>query len=260
MPRERPILFSAEMVRAILAGRKTQTRRLLKWKPREEGLNLAFSALSPGFYSCDNPESGYVLRSRGAGTCWNDRTWPAHCPYGLPGDRLWVKEEHYRYGHWEEANGHRRRTRTGRQRWRFVADTDEVLYAAPAEFRKGRHHKDPHTPAWHKRLARFMPRVLVRHALEITEVRVQRLHEISDDDARAEGVEPYTPPHGHISPDQRVPGPGFERCRLGDQPHRLPFADLWNRINGELGAPWDTNPWVWAISFRLATGKMDATP
>jgi hypothetical protein len=94
-----------------------------------------------------------------------------------------------------------------------------------------------------------MPRAFSRITLEVTEVRVQRLQEISEDDARAEGVEPYTPPHGHISPGQRVPGPGFDGCRLGDQPHRLPFADLWDSINGKR-APWSSNPWVWALTFR----------
>lgn len=119
----------------------------------------------------------------------------------------------------------------------------------------------------------FMPRWASRITLEITEVRVQRLQEISDDDAKSEGVEPYTPPTGHISPDQRVPGPGFDDCRLGDQPHRLPFADLWDKINGKprpmlddegitvrddedkpiMVAPksWTSNPWVWAITFKM---------
>jgi len=122
------------------------------------------------------------------------------------------------------------------------------------------------------RPAIFMPRWASRITLEIAKVRVQRLQEISDDDARAEGVDPYTPPTGHISPDQRVPGPGFENCRLGDQPHRLPFADLWDSINGnpramldDDGNPvlddnerpimhppksWASNPWVFAITFR----------
>jgi hypothetical protein len=104
---------------------------------------------------------------------------------------------------------------------------------------------------------------------------VQLLHEITDEDAKAEGVEPYTPPHGHVSPQQRVPGPGFDGVCLGDQTHRLPFADLWNKVNSkrrvreymESGDPgytvdrpwrtvidesaaWAANPWVWALTVQ----------
>lgn len=119
----------------------------------------------------------------------------------------------------------------------------------------------------------FMRRLFSRITLEITERRVQRLRAISDDDAKAEGVRPYTPPHGALSPEQRVPGPGFDGARIGDQPHRLPFADRWDSINGkrrrrvhtelgERGYPgmisvieesfsWESNPFVWALTFRV---------
>jgi len=233
--KSRPILFSAPLIPPLVDGRKTQTRRLVLGAP-DNAIQAVPSLLAHG------------------GDLWDfrpnlDNPKAIRCPYGAPGDRLWVREEHYRYGHWEKVTGQQRRTRTGRQRWRFVADTSEVLFDAPAAFRKGRHHRDPATPAWHKRLARFMPRAFSRITLEIVEVRVQRLQEISEGDAQAEGVEPYTPPHGHISPEQRVPGPGFDRCRLGDQPHRLPFADLWDSINGKR-CPWSSNPWCWCLTFR----------
>lgn len=256
---ERPIIFSAPMVRAILEGRKTQTRRVLAWKPREDGLNLAFTGLMPGCYSCDNPASGYVLRSRGAGSCWNDRTWPAHCPYGAAGDRLWVRETwqawrqtNVEYDEWEPE--------TAKDRMRDA----RIVYRATSD------SLGPWRPSI------FIPRWASRIALEVADVRVQRLQEISDEDARAEGVEPYTPPHGHISPEQRVPGPGFDRCRLGDQPYRLPFADIWDRINGKsrpmldddgrrvlddsdrpimvASRSWASNPWVWALTFKRIEG------
>jgi hypothetical protein len=98
----------------------------------------------------------------------------------------------------------------------------------------------------------FMPRKESRITLEITNVRVHRIWSITDEDARAEGVTPYTPPHGCVSLDQRVPGPGFSDCRLGDQPYRLPFADLWDKVSGKR-APWEVNPWVWALTFRRVT-------
>lgn len=248
----RPILFSAPMVRAILSGAKTQTRRIVTTREPLEFVGGRGEEADPSKWGWffDGPDHhGYMVLGRGHDERYNHGSISIPCPYGAPGDRLWVREEHYRFGHWEAVTGAKERTRTGRQRWRFVADSPEIRYEAPSEFRKGRHHKDPATPEWHKRLARFMPRGASRITLEVTEVRVQRLQEISDADACAEGVEPYTPPHGHISPDQRVPGPGFDRCRLGDQPHRLPFADLWDHINGKR-APWSSNPWVWCLTFR----------
>lgn len=177
-----------------------------------------------------------------------DKCDEIRCPYGTTGDQLWVKETIVRV-----------RTVSGGWVASFTAD------GAPTVI---------DTWPWKRDVlpAIFTPRGASRITLEIGEVRVQRLQEIDEDDARAEGVEPYTPPYGHISPEQRVPGPGSDRCRLGDQPHRLPFADLWDTINGKPramldddGKPvlddtdrpimvasrsWLSNPWVWALTFR----------
>jgi hypothetical protein len=87
----------------------------------------------------------------------------------------------------------------------------------------------------------FMPRWASRITLEVTEVRVQRLQEVTEDDALAEGVEPLK----HIAPDQ----PLLTGGTAGEQPHRLAFSVLWDSINGER-ASWVSNPWVWAVSFR----------
>lgn len=91
--KEHPIIFTPANIRAILEGRKTQTRRVAKWKPREAGLNLDAASLSVGYYHTGVPSSGFVLRSMG-GSCWNDRTYPLHCPYGVPGDRLVIYCKH----------------------------------------------------------------------------------------------------------------------------------------------------------------------
>jgi hypothetical protein len=213
--RSRPILFSEVMVAAILAGRKTQTRRIISpTQPREDGM------------------------------------WPAgrdpvpDCPYGKSGDFLWVREVHYRFGHWEPVPGVK--TKQGRMKWRFVPDSEEVLFAAPASFRKGRHHKDSATPAWHKRLARFMPRTLSRIQLEILDVRVQRLRNISEGDARAEGVEQcggFAGAHGWTNYGND--GPAQDTARGS-------FCTLWQSINGEhQGCSWADDPWVWCITFRV---------
>lgn len=215
---ERPILMSAPMVRALLAGTKTQTRRI--WKmPR--GLEWYTSGALRGM------ETGDIHDPLGP---WWGHVSEVRCPHGRPDDRLWVREEHYCFGHWEPVPG--MKTKAGRMKWRFVQDTGEVLHAPPQSFRLGRHHKDPATPAWHKRLARFMPRRYSRITLEITEVRVERLQDISEPDARAEGC-------------RLVQAGGIVIDRARDQ-----YAALWESINGP--GSWDANPWVWAISFRRA--------
>lgn len=218
--KERPILMSAPMVRACLEGSKTQTRRILKPQPTvgEKGLttwgNIQLSAHSFEHYAPS------VMKD--------------FSPYGKAGDRLWVRETHYRYGHWEPVPGVK--TKGGRMKWKFVADTSEVLYDPPAEYRKGRHHKDPATKAWHMRLGRFMPRALHRIVLEITGVRVERLQDCSDDDAFAEGVLPsWTGPRSGYS----VAHPA---------PSGAAYADLWDEINGP--GSWESNPWVWVVEFK----------
>lgn len=171
---------------------------------------------------------------------------PLRCPYGSPEERLWVRET-WCLAH--PACADDMSDAAGRPRGpEKYAGSDEHWFAYYRATDPGVvHSEDRDKSPWRPSI--FMPRWASRITLEITEVRVQRLQEIGEDDARAEGVESYTPPHGHISPNQRVPGPGFDCCRLGDQPHRLPFADLWDSINGKR-APWSSNPWVWCLTFR----------
>ncbi len=252
--KERGILFSAPMVRAILAGRKTQTRRVVNPQPaklcRFEMNGAGTHALHLGPPSM---LSGAAFSCVPVGPKYTDHRLA--CPHGVPGDRLWVRET------WQAW----RQTSYEYDEWEVETDADRMR-DAKREYRATSDSAGPWRPCL------FMPRWASRITLEITEIRVQRLHDISDDDARAEGVTPYTPPDGHISPDQRVPGPGFDGCRIGDQPHRLAFSDLWDSINGKAetmrdddGEPvlddddrpiktapkaWATNPWVWAITFR----------
>jgi hypothetical protein len=210
----RPILFSAPMVRAILAGQKTQTRRTIKWETYEPGYSLAFSGLEAGYYCTGVPTSGWVLRSRGGGGgCWNDRTKRIFCPQGMAGDRLWVREA------WRGPG------------WCDDRPPRDIPVGTPIDYLA-----DP--PGGPKnvgkyRHARFMPRWMSRLTLEVTKVRVQRLHDISEEEAISEGVDAVSlrdmPRQGTL-------------CRWDD------FAQIWDLINGE-GA-WKANPWVFAISFR----------
>jgi hypothetical protein len=202
-PAERSILFSGAMVRALLAGTKTQTRR--------------------------------ALRDRHA-----DRP-PSH-RFGRPGDRLWVRETFYAFGRWET------RFNAGKQReeWYFVDMTRQsgLAYRYEADLDAGAiahaRREAGAAPAWHKRPALFMPRVASRILLEVAGVRVERLQDISDSDAVAEGI-------------RRI-GDAFERADAGDGlPGTTPdpvlaYRGVWERING-VGS-WAANPLVWVVEFR----------
>lgn len=164
--KERPILFSGSMVRAILEGRKTQTRRVIKPQPENE--------------------SARQYKHFKQGTCtWVDNDGKiVKCPYGRPGHRLWVKETHYRYGKWLK-NG---KTPTGRQKWRFKPLTEELHYFDdPPDDVKGTSYRKE---AWYKRPSIFMPRWASRINLEITAIRVERVKDITREDVLAEGLRP----------------------------------------------------------------------
>ncbi len=232
--KERPISYSPPMVRARRAGRKTQTRR--------SGAIQSDQYTELGAEPIGHATKGTVIQAtyRAFPNGGTARWAICECPYGIPGDRLWIREEHYRFGHWEKISGVR--TKTGRQKWRFVADSEEVRYGEnpPETFRKGRSNQDPQTKAWHKRLARFMPRRLSRSLDEIVSVRVERLQAISEEDAQAEGI-------------ATIRDEWSGQC--GDFDETLSdlklFEFLWESINGE-GA-WALNSWVWVVTFRNLT-------
>ena len=221
----KPILFSTPMVQAILEGRKTQTRRSVKYNISWESSHLPKGSLE-GFAVYDKKWAQYWLDGEDQPASLSD----GFCPYGKPGSVLWVREEHYRFGHWVEKEGVF--TKTGRQKWMFVPTTDEILFDAPEEFRKGRHHKDSYTPAWHKRLARFMPYSACRLFLRITDIRVERLQDITEEDGRLEGAKKM-----HIDDL----GQTFATYKRG-------FQSLWDSINGP--ESWAANPYVWCVSFE----------
>ena len=243
MKKETPILFSTAMVQAILERRKTMTRRTKnldfinnrpnEWKLTDKFTHVGRFEREQYVFRFINEEDGSFI--------------DVLCPYSKQGDVLWVREEHYRYGQWIEKEGVF--TKRGRQKWQFIPHTDEIRYSdnPPEEFRKGMHNKDPHHIGWYKRLARFMPKSACRVWLEVTDIRVERLQDISEDDAEMEGLVAY-------DEYSYIPGEAVMQIEKHNSAYGQ-FKKLWHSINGE--ESWNQNPWVWVVSFKVlsTTGK-----
>jgi hypothetical protein len=208
--KERPIIFSGPMVRAMLAGHKTQTRRILKlpkWADQAHGVELHDKA-GQGQSAIDWPNA--ISRKTG---CLAE----IPCPYGIPGERLWVKETMQ------------------------LGDAGGVVFSATP---------DVEVPGWRERLgnrgvqrvspAMFLPRAASRITLQVVAVQAMRLQEISEDDAIAEGADGRYMKHE---------GGKIVRCsehggiRPVDQ-----FKARWDELHG--AGAWDFNPLVWAITFK----------
>ncbi len=214
--KERGMIFNGEMVRAILDGRKTQTRRPIKWKQtrfteigeREDGSKWPWS--EDAEHTCD---------------FWHP------CPFGAVGDRIWVREA-----------------------YRFPASLDDVSPTGVGEMAVATGYRKPWAPTFYEFTGTFsdgwkgfetppkvsdagklrpsihMPRWASRILLEITNVRVERLRSMSQGDARAEGV----------------------IAASGPMEAGLAFRELWDSIYGE--ESWKANPWVWVIEFKRVEG------
>ena len=216
--KERPILFSGPMVRAILEGRKTQTRRVIKPQPKSELFRV-------GHYheTCiDRHGNEYPSCDEMFGISSEDGEWSTKCPYGVDGDRLWVRETWFDNQASDDGCTDQSPAR--------------CVYRADGEFGEQFASDYLHakwTPSIH------MPRWASRIDLEITGVRVERLNEISDADAMAEGCEGL----------KHVPSVGGML-----DPPRFEFQRLWESINGQ--GSWAANPWVWVVEFkRVETGQ-----
>ena len=193
--KERPILFSAPMVRAILEGRKTQTRRVVKDLPADVFEEVGRDVLT-GEYHFVKGALGYTRA----------------CRYGERGDRLWVRET------WRPALEHLSEC-TSSKDVRFAASVSE------AEWAISRWRPSIHMPRWASRIN-----------LDVIGVRVERLQEISEADALAEGaLQPWT---------------GLDRGS-DTRTARSEFEALWASING--AESWAANPWVWVVEFKRVT-------
>ena len=268
--RERPVLFSAQMVRAILGGSKTQTRRVVNphtshfgsahhdfWhhaameRAWADGFGPAPSYLHVPCHRGDSAEldrldkhwaeqgkeHGYRAFYPDCGPCevcdewgWRMTSHRLHCRFNV-GDRLWVRETLRR----DALDKLSYASDMTRARWsdRYISASGLVEWDAA-------NHKRRSIPSIH------MPRWASRLTLEVTDVRVQRLQSISEEDASAEGMHEFKLPNGSVFGYDKngTPGPDVADTAIAA------FAFLWERLNAKRGNGWDTNPWVWVIGFR----------
>lgn len=190
----KPILFSTDMVRAILAREKTQTRRIIKSRTGSFNVNMFTTGDVFQIHETDGDGSERGLK-------------PVHSPYGYSGGQLWVRET-----------------------WTWEGDTKYTDISPIGNFYYKADFPDGDGPTkWKPSI--FMPREACRVILDITEVRVERLHDISEEDAKSEGAGRFN--SNLISESHK---------------HRYQFRDIWFKINGE--ESWEKNPWVWVITFK----------
>jgi len=225
--KERPILFRAPMVRAILAGQKTVTRRPVRHQPDVPVTDAIPRRNYPhGPASADwywRPKHGHLNGVPSAG-------WDFKCPYGQPGDRLWVRETWY-CDHFEVQQGPYLQPADMIDLNRSRED-GELVYAAD-----GRTPYEQEQPTWKPNI--HMPRWASRILLEITDVRVERLQDISLAQVRKEGCE--------VREFWLFGSDAEERQKIGARV----FGNLWASINGE--ESWHSNPWTWVIEFKRVT-------
>lgn len=226
MPTERPILFSGAMVRAILAGKKTQTRRVVKYKswythPQDSRISIVTIGSKQYWFGAQFGHPNHLVTA---------------CPYGQPGDRLWVRETWCQPCYSGCGFNH--------PGYKY-----DALYAADNGME--RHSLGGNWTQYNRdfkwRPSIFMPRLYSRITLEVVSVRVERLQDISEADALAEGA-----------PNTRI-----EEWYLGIRPrsikslvqcaHREGFEFLWDSINGKRpGCAVADNPWVWVVELKRA--------
>lgn len=229
--------MSGDSVRAILEGRKTQTRRVIKPQPKPD----------------DDPRSRYTWYQRRKDLAWNQFTHEKflnRCPYGKPGDRLWVREPF-----WIDERDKTLVVLLDGQAKTMCGDGEGWTDVGPLSINR----------FWYKKSPLFMPRWAARYFLEITNIRVERVQDINEEDAIAEGISSeYVP----LSPPQRgrfeyiAPGVRMVNC-YGEVDYHAPahntardaYECLWDSINAKREFSWESNPWVWVIEFkRLENG------
>lgn len=211
MPAEKPMIFTAESVRAILDGRKTQTRRVMPQPVFDSDSGFVFSA-----------DNKHLFKNDITHAPWQEGFIDEVCKYGV-GDIIWVREP------WAPVIRINSTTfkKVGSQ-YTYMADLKTVI--------KG--HDKFKSP-------RFMPKAAARLFLEITDIKIEQLQQINQEGAKAEGVfKSYHRPEGHGCPPH-TDGSITRDC------YHCSYKVQWDQINGPRGFQWDSNPWVWVYTFKI---------
>ena len=221
MQTEHPIIFNGDMVQAILGDRKTQTRRVIK-DPRISRIPAPLSSGSMGgIYSIADGEAELRLSKN------EPPNFP--CPYGVPGNNLWVREKHYRWTGCGEAPSYWRRSPA------------KETYQSRGYFDDGENYEiHNHSSASVVIPSIHMFRWASRINLEITNIRVEQIQDISGSDCFLEGIEKWVDYKGGYS--------------ISFLQARGRFHALWDSINAKKGYGWEINPWVWVIKFKVLEG------
>lgn len=220
--KERPIIMSAESVRAILEGHKTQTSRVIK--PRYKQDEYGFNVVS-------RPATGerWVEKTDEDGGDFEDGTRIVPCPYGNIGERLWLKEtwgvgcRPDPYSGWVDGIEYKADEA-------YLDDIESLPLRVIDDQDLDKYQR----AGWNSPM--FMPRWASRITLEITDIRVERVQDITPEDAIAEGM-----PIPYVSRDE------YEPISM--------YRELWQKLNAKRGYSWESNPWVWVVSFRVVGGK-----
>ena len=226
MVSERPILFSTEMVKSILDGRKSQTRRVVKF-PHDSKLGV----WEPMWFNSDGATDnhGNPVTVIPHWIMWHTRHgWTVRCPYGVPGDRLWVREAFRSFSQRHVVNHDAKYP--SHLHYAHYPDVITIYKADGSDFPA--HFYDDKQAHWQPSI--HMHRYESRILLEITEVRVQRVQSITREDTEAEGVGCNWQP---------------------DSNQMATFQRLWDSINAKRGYGWDANPFVWCISFKVLPNR-----
>lgn len=202
----RGILMKPDLIKASLEGIKTETRRVIKPQPYQNEYEPRM------LHICRNGISRTITKNY-----FLDK-----CKYGKPGDLFYIRETFYEYGNWDEgycSDGNN--DWRGSEKYKYLEDKEDMCFLEDY----------PGAPVWRKKPGIHMPRKAARYWFEITNIRVERLQDITEEGALKDGGWKYSNCPYHKAPEKS-------------------FRYLWDSINKKRGYAWETNPWVWVITYK----------